>query len=306
MGFIIPQKDASDVAVVGGKAASLARLAGAGFNPPGFFVISSEAIRMGKDGPVAKGGLKTELKAALKALGSGPFAVRSSARQEDGSEHSHAGQFDTVLNVANGGVFAAARQVWASGFSETVQTYRRVKSGGMAEAPSIIVQRMIDATCAGVAFSADPVTGKRGNVVISAIAGLGEQLVSGEADGEDWVIGPDKTVLGSPQSPTVLTPDQAQDVADLARRAQNEFGVPQDIEWAFDPGGLHILQARPITTDLLPEATDDQTLTIFDNSNIVESYPGLVSPLTYSFALHIYSRVYRAFVGLLGVRPDTL
>ncbi len=306
MGFIIPQNDATDVATVGGKAASLARLADGGFNPPSFFVITSDAFRMGKNGPLAKAGLKTELKAAIKALGSGPFAVRSSARQEDGSQHSHAGQFDTVLNVASGGVFAAARQVWLSGFSQTVQTYRRVKSGGVAEAPSIIVQRMIDATSAGVAFSADPVTGQRGNVVISAINGLGEQLVSGEADGEDWAIGPDKYMLGSPKNPTVLTPAQAQDIANLARKAETAFAAPQDIEWAFDADGLHILQARPITTVLLPEAIGDQTLTIFDNSNIVESYPGMVSPLTYSFALHIYSRVYRAFVGLLGVRRDTI
>ncbi|MCF6274064.1 MAG: hypothetical protein L3J37_12935 [Rhodobacteraceae bacterium] len=306
MGFIIDQNRATDVEVVGGKAASLARLADTGFNPPAFFVISADGFRMGKNDPVAKTRLKTELKAALKALGPGPFAVRSSARQEDGAEHSHAGQFDTVLNVASDGVFSAARHVWASGFSETVQTYRRVKSGGAAEAPSIIVQRMIDAISAGVAFSADPVTGQRDRVMISAIAGLGEQLVSGEADGEDWVIGSAKIVISSLQNPVVLTPDQAQDVANLARRAQAEFGAPQDIEWAFDADGLHILQARPITTDLLPEAVDDQALTIFDNSNIVESYPGMVSPLTYSFALHIYSRVYRAFVGLLGVHRDTI
>jgi len=306
MRFITDQNDATDVATVGGKAASLARLADADFNPPAFFVIKADGFRMGKNGPVANVGLKAELKTALAALGPGPFAARSSARQEDGAEHSHAGQFDTVLNVASGQVFTAVRQVWASGFSETVQTYRRVKSGGKAEAPSIIVQRMIDATCAGVAFSADPVTGQRDRVVISAISGLGEQLVSGEADGEDWQIGPDNTLLHSPDTATVLTPKQAQQIADLARRTQAEFAAPQDIEWAFDTDGLHILQARPITTELLPEATADQTLTIFDNSNIVESYPGMVSPLTYSFALHIYSRVYRAFVGLLGVRPDTV
>jgi len=306
MGFIIPQINATDVDTVGGKAASLARLAGTRFNPPDFFVITADAFRMGKNGPVAKSGLKTQLKAAIQTLGSGPFAVRSSARQEDGADHSHAGQFDTVLNVDSDGVFTAATQVWASGFSETVQTYRKIKSGGEAEAPATIVQRMIEAISAGVAFSADPVTGERDRVVISAISGLGEQLVAGEVDGEDWLIGANDTVLRSPDTATVLTRQQAQQVADLARRAQAEFGVPQDIEWAIDRNGLHILQARPITTDLLPEAIDDQTLTIFDNSNIVESYPGMVSPLTYSFALHIYSRVYRAFVGLLGVRADTV
>jgi phosphohistidine swiveling domain-containing protein len=178
-----------------------------------------------------------------------------------------------------------------------------VKSGGAAEAPAVIVQRMIDASSAGVAFSADPVSGQRGTVVISAIAGLGEALVSGEADGESWVVG--STAVG-PEAPEVLTAEEAMEIAALARRAEVAFGAPQDIEWAIDADGLHILQSRPITTPLLPEPRPDEALTIYDNSNIVESYPGMVSPLTYSFALHVYTRVYVAFVALLGVPRKTI
>ncbi len=162
---------------------------------------------------------------------------------------------------------------------------------------------MIEASAAGVAFSADPVSGRRDQVVISAISGLGERLVSGEADGEDWVIG-DTTV--GPANAEVLTQKQATQVAALARKVQAAFGTPQDIEWAIDREGLHILQSRPITTQLLPAPQPDTALTIFDNSNIVESYPGMVSPLTYSFAVHVYSRVYQAFVSLLGVPVKTI
>jgi hypothetical protein len=89
---IIAQNDASDVEAVGGKAASLARLSAHGFNPPAFFVIRAEAFEA--EGPVPG------LDDAIAGLGSGPFAVRSSARAEDGADHSHAGQFDTFLNVA--------------------------------------------------------------------------------------------------------------------------------------------------------------------------------------------------------------
>ncbi|MEE3359311.1 MAG: PEP/pyruvate-binding domain-containing protein [Pseudomonadota bacterium] len=295
MSHIVAQDAALHVHEVGGKAVALSRLSGFGFNPPAFFVIRADAFET--DDVVAG------LDDAIAGLGEGPFAVRSSARQEDGAEHSHAGQFDTVLNVAAKDVWQAAMQVWKSGFSETVATYRAVKSGGSAEGPAVIVQRMIDAVSAGVAFSADPVTGQRGQVVISAIDGLGERLVSGEEDGEDWRVG--ATVSG-PSDPKVLTKDQAQAVADLARRAEARFGAPQDIEWAFDADGLHILQSRPITTTLLPEPQPDTSLTIFDNSNIVESYPGMVSPLTYSFAVHVYARVYRAFVSLLGVSDQTI
>lgn len=295
MSHIIAQENAVHVQEVGGKSVALARLAELGFQPPAFFVIRADALD--DDAPIVG------LEKALSDLGAGPFAVRSSARQEDGADHSHAGQFDTFLNVAAADVHDAARKVWKSGFSDAVATYRALKTGAAAEGPAVIVQRMIDAVAAGVAFSADPVTGRRDLVVISAIAGLGEDLVSGEVDGEDWTVG--ETIQG-PDTPEVLTVKQVKDVAALAQKAEAAFGAPQDIEWAIDTDGLHIVQSRPITTELLSPAQRDTTLTIFDNSNIVESYPGMVSPLTYSFAVHVYARVYRAFVGLLGVSDKAI
>ncbi len=301
MSFIISQEQCVDANVVGGKAVSLGALSRCGFEPPAFFVITSNAFQDGT--PVPE--LEAELSAALATLGASPFAVRSSGRAEDGTAHSHAGQFDTVLNVAAADVIVAAQQVWKSGFSNTITTYLAATSGDAAEAPAIIVQRMIDAVAAGVAFSADPVSGLRERVVISAVAGLGEALVAGEVDGEDWLIDGGNNVVTRPPS-KVLTEVQAQTIATLARRAEVAFEHPQDIEWALDEVGLHILQSRPITTTLLPKPMPDTALTIFDNSNIVESYPGMVSPLTYSFAVHVYDRVYRAFVDLLGVPETTI
>ncbi|SDX18132.1 pyruvate, water dikinase [Ruegeria halocynthiae] len=306
MTFIVTQTEAEDVSVVGGKAAALSYLSRHGFAPPAFFVITNDAFRMGRSGPVAQKGLRSAVTAALETLGPGPYAVRSSGRSEDGVEHSHAGQYATVLGVSADSVLAAAKQVWQSGFSDTVETYRAVRSGGEVEAPAIIVQLMIDPKSAGVAFSADPVSGRRNVAVISAIDGLAEQLVSGETDGEDWIISADGAPESAPDTPLHLTASEAQSIATLAYKAEALFGSPQDIEWAIDAQGLHILQARPITTPLRPAALDDKTLTIFDNSNVIESYPGVVSPLTYSFALHVYSQVYRAFVRLLGVSQRTV
>ena len=297
--MIVFPDNATGAEAVGGKATSLARLAQEGFAPPAFFVILPEAFEDGA--PVD--GFSDALNDALSRLGAGPYAVRSSGVAEDGAEHSHAGQFDTVLNVAAANVTKAAAKVWRSGFSERVETYTALK-GGEATPPAIVVQSMIVAKVSGVAFSADPVSGLRGRCVISAIEGLGEALVSGEADGQNWLIEGD-AILEAPDAP-IMSEAQARDVAVLAARAEAAFGAPQDIEWAIDAEGLHILQARPITTPLLDAANEDNALTIFDNSNIVESYPGMVSPLTYSFAVDVYAHVYRAFVRLLGVSDSVV
>lgn len=290
--------DNTDPAKAGGKGATLARLAQKGFNPPPSFVICADAFADGKP----QRGLKTAVSKALKSIGPGPYAVRSSGHAEDGADHSHAGQFDTFLNIKAADVIDAAAKVWASGFGETVATYRAVRSGGDATAPAIVVQKMIAARVSGVAFSADPVSGRRDCVVISAVEGFGDALVSGEVDGQSWLVA---DMVTAPQHP-ILSDAEVRDVADMARRAEAAFGSPQDIEWAIDADGLHILQARPITTALKTLPAPDTALTIFDNSNIVESYPGLVSPLTYSFAVHVYDRVYQSFVRLLGVRESTI
>lgn len=290
--------DNTDPAQSGGKGASLARLAQEGFDSPASFVIPADAFIDGQP----RRGLNAAVTKALKSIGPGPYAVRSSGHAEDGADHSHAGQFDTFLNIKAGGVVEAAAHVWASGFGDTVATYRAVKSGGDAAAPAIVVQQMIDARVSGVAFSADPVSGRRDCVVISAVEGLGDALVSGEVDGQSWMVA--DTVTG-PHDP-IMSDADVQSVADMVRKVEAAFGSPQDIEWAIDADGLHILQARPITTALRALAVPDAALTIFDNSNIVESYPGMVSPLTYSFAVHVYDRVYQSFVRLLGVKEATI
>ncbi|MCB1546844.1 MAG: hypothetical protein KDJ41_03220 [Hyphomicrobiaceae bacterium] len=299
MKYVYAMGEAHDVEHVGGKAAALARLATAGFAPPEFFAISPAAFDESGLKPEAAG----DLSRALSSLGPGPFAVRSSGRQEDGAAHSHAGQFLSRLNVPVAEVPAAAHEVWRSGFSESVVAYRRQHALDANDgAPAVIVQRMVPARAAGVVFTADPVAGRRDRMVVSATAGLADRLVSGEVDGVDYAL--DKAT-GVPSAPLEADgPLSARDLAglaDMARRIEAAMGAPQDIEWAFEADRLHVLQTRPITSRLSATPLPDATVTIFDNSNIVESYPGLVSPLTYSFAQYAYARVYRAFVGLLGV-----
>lgn len=289
----------------GGKGSALAKLA-ATFPVPAFFVIRADAFT--KSG--LKPGVAGDVLHAVESLGADQlFAVRSSGLEEDGASSAHAGQFETELNVPLKDVTKAAHRVWRSGFTESLRQYRLAHGlPGDPQPPAVIVQVMVKARAAGVAFSADPVTGDRSVVVISAIKGLADKLVGGEEDGDSYRIGAGGATLEAElvDAEAVLSEAERAEVAVMARRAAAHFGRPQDIEWAFDAGGLKMLQSRPITT--LGEATPDNDSaieeTIWDNSNIVESYPGVTSPLTFSFARYVYAHVYQAFSRLMGVPAE--
>lgn len=267
---------------LGGKARAIAELQRAGFAVPPWFVISPDAY--------------PNCPPNLPMLGE-LVAVRSSASDEDGVAHSYAGQLESFLNVAPADVPGKALEVWQSVFSERIQAYRREHGlTGEPPVPAVLVQRMVNAETAGVAFSADPVTGRRSLAVVAAVRGLGDKLVSGECNADTYTVDRAGQVTGQ----GVLTGAQARAVADLARRAARHFGRPQDIEWAIERGELYLLQSRPITS-LAGLADPDGELRIWDNSNITESYSGVTTPLTYTFARNAYEGVYREFCRLMAV-----
>lgn len=233
---------ASDPARSGTKAANLARLARAEFPVPSGVVVLPEAAQ-------DWGSAATALGALLADLPSSRFAVRSSARAEDLEGASFAGQYETELSVARDEVPAAVRRIFASETNARVRAYRDARAGAAGIAASgiaVLVQTMVDADTAGVAFTADPVTGDRAEVVVSAVRGLGERLVSGEAVPEEWRVRGDETRRAH-AGEQVLDETQARSVAELARAVEREFGVPQDIEWAIRDRQLFLLQARPMT-----------------------------------------------------------
>jgi phosphohistidine swiveling domain-containing protein len=284
MSFLFP---GSNITGLGGKGAALAKLGEAGFEVPAWFAVPPTATW--SDG---------ELNEAIATLGSGPFAVRSSATMEDGAGHSFAGQFETFLDVPAHEVAARISGVRDSARNESVLTYCRERGLPLPEPPTVLVQRMILPRCAGVAFSADPVSGRRSVALVSAVAGTGEKLVSGEIDGETWRIGSEPCEA---PGDSLLTESEARGIASLARDCAEHFGRPQDIEWAIDGSGkLWLLQSRPITT-LASLPDPDDTHRVWDNSNIAESYGGVTTPLTFSFARRIYESVYREFCRLMSV-----
>jgi phosphohistidine swiveling domain-containing protein len=251
--------------LLGTKAASLARLTGAGFPvPPGVVVTAAAAANW--DQAYAR------LRSAAAELG-GPdrrFAVRSSAAAEDLAGASFAGQYETVLDVGLDELPDAVRRVVDSAASARVAAYRQAHPQPAPGDPStsgmaVLVQVMVPADAAGVAFTANPLTGDRDEVVITAVPGLGERLVSGQATGDQWIVR-HAQVRRTGATEEAISADQARQIATLAGRVHAYLGSPQDLEWAItiDPsdgdgadgveGGLWLLQARPMTA--LPDPVD--------------------------------------------------
>ncbi|HEY4222367.1 MAG TPA: PEP/pyruvate-binding domain-containing protein, partial [Myxococcota bacterium] len=334
----------NDVATrAGGKGHNLIALAQRGLSVPPFFVLAVDAFDAALAGAqldlhkvdVAAAGdavralamppaIDQVIRAALSSL-SLPVAVRSSALAEDSRLHSFAGQLQTFLYVESAdAVVDAVKKCWASAFSAHALAY--MKQHGIpvsAARVAVVVQSMVDADVAGVAFTADPTSGDADTIVISSVLGLGEGLVSGLLDSDDVrvdkgtralrdrkVAHKDKRLLRSPGGGVreEVVPAAQRDVAslddagvrelvDVALAVEAHYGAPQDIEWAVSKGKLYLLQARPITTPLAGQ----KPVQIWDNSNIIESYFGVTSPLTFTFAKNAYHSVYVQFCEVMGV-----
>lgn len=237
-----------DAALVGRKAAVLADLIAAGFPVPAGFAVGADA-RDGGPGTLAD--LAAELGTALRELGDGPVAVRSSGVAEDLAARSFAGQYESVLDVRGlNAVLEAVHTCWASADADRVARYRGEGGATGGAGMGVLVQRMVPADAAGVAFSANPVTGDRDEVLVSAVKGLGDTLMSGERTADEWQVRDGRAGLvagGQDGGPAAVDAQQVLAVAALARAVAARYGTPQDIEWAYADGELFLLQARPIT-----------------------------------------------------------
>ncbi|MDH4063327.1 MAG: PEP-utilizing enzyme [Acidobacteriota bacterium] len=263
------------------------------------------------------------------------LAVRSSGIDEDSTGHSFAGQFSSFLcQRGDAAISESIRRCWASGFSERAIAYRVERGLSVSGIRvGVVIQMMVEPVAAGVAFSRDPVHPlDRAHLAIDAVFGLGEGLVSGELDADHFLIdrqtlridqrtvadkrtavryGPGGGVVRAPlDSRTSTQPsisdEQARRVATEVLALEHALGLPQDTEWVIDrQGQLYIVQTRPVSTlpldTFFDAAVNGREATLWDNSNIIESYSGVTSPLTFSFANAAYRRVYIQFCEVMGV-----
>lgn len=258
-----------DIALVGGKAASLGEMTKAGLPVPAGFVVTTDGFRAGMSAE-----LHQQIIIAFEELGAPRVAVRSSAVAEDSSSASWAGQLDTYLNVAKDGVITAIEDCWRSIESSRAKHYADEHSVSQADrAVAVVVQAMVESEISGVMFTANPVSGNRSELMIEAVYGLGEMIVQGLATPESIVLNKtdgrvvsrskhrqakqlvykagrnvEQAVPAALRDVDILSDQQLQQLAELAEKIENYYTSPQDIEWAFADLHLFVVQSRPITT----------------------------------------------------------
>jgi phosphohistidine swiveling domain-containing protein len=252
-------------------------------------------------------------------------AVRSSATAEDLPDLSFAGQQDTYLNITSSDeVLKAVVECWSSLWTARAIGYRirnQISQDGAALA--VIVQEMVQSATSGVLFTANPLTGLRSETVIDATLGLGEAVVSGQVEPDHYVVdslagrvvsktlgekklstrsktgGGVETVAEQAAAQPALSDDEILQLAALGRKVQQEYGSPQDIEWAFADGKLSLLQARAITS-LFPIPQELlEPLKIWLSFGAVQGLVGPITPLGQDTILHVAAG---AATSLFGVK----
>ncbi len=327
------------LARAGGKGANLAVLARAGFPVPPGFIITTDAycafvranqlssrileiartispddltklenasaeIRALFERGTLPADVAADITSAYRQLVTQlPVAVRSSATAEDLPGLAFAGQQDTYLNVAGDqAVLDAVKKCWGSLWTARAMVYRarnRIPPDEIALA--VVVQEMVPSESSGVVFTANPVTGRRDEIVIDASFGLGEAIVSGQVDPDHYVVDPHTwkiierrlgakelsimpaggqgtaTVRQDRSHEQALPDEQVVELAKTAWRVAEHFGAPQDIEWAWAHQKLYLLQSRPITSLYPLPPSAGAGLRVYENFNFIQ---GLTDPLT--------------------------
>lgn len=273
--------------VAGGKGSMLAKMYQWGYPVPEGFIVLPSAFANHLLKETASRTIIHHLNQLRKKETSLPaFAVRSSALNEDSTQSSFAGGFETILNVTTDEeILQAIEQVYQSTRSERVQVYSSTKEIDQSDHIAIIIQLMIQAEISGVLFTADPITGNRQQIVGNYLYGLGEQLVSGETNAHSFTL---TRPRGKYNGPSSLKP-YASLLYQWAIQLEQEEKQPLDFEWAISDKKLYLLQVRPITT-LTPGCLDkyewnDSFLGDFlwTNTNVGEAIPAIMTPMTWSF-----------------------
>jgi hypothetical protein len=320
--MICTAKEGLELNKVGGKAFNLARLSLNDFNVPPFIILDTDEFWnfLAKDKErykelllnynasslseirklienkefslISKERIKTKLDEVFKRHGK--IIIRSSATDEDGNNYSFAGMMESYPDLSiEDDVFGYIKKCYLSCFSDRAMEYRALNKLIDEElSMAVIIQSMVESDFSAVAFTTDPQTNDPDEVLISVVKGTGEKLVSGEENSDDYVVDAEGDVRRLSGS---LDIDKRiiREIADIGKKIEESYDKKRarDIEIAIKDQKIYVLQERPISA--YSHIDKGQFRTIYDNSNIIESYSGVTTPLTFSFAREVYEKVYR-------------
>lgn len=211
------------------------------------------------------------------------YAVRSSSTFEDLEGSAFAGQHETYLNTSVEGLEEKIKECFASLWNMHAVVYRHERGFSQKEASmAVVIQQMVPSESAGVAFSVDPISGKFDRVLIESSFGLGENVVAGESLTDTYLVDMKteeikENFAGEKGS---LSQQEVIKIAKLAKRIEQHYASPQDIEWAIYKGDVYLLQSRPQTT-IPPYFTRDES---------AERFPDAITPLTWDFVEDAFNR----------------
>ena len=342
--MLLDQITKEDFLLVGGKGANLGEMIRAGLPVPGGFVLLTHAYRqfieanqLGQcinrfleeidhdnlleleqtaekiqalfEDSVIPEDILEEIDKAYEIIGNAEVAVRSSATAEDLPGTSFAGQYNTYLNVkGRDELYKYVKKCWASLWNYRALSYRiRQNIGNHDLAHGVIVQAMVNAEKSGILFTANPVNGRRDQMLLNASWGLGEAVVGGEVTPDQWVL--DKTakgvvqeriakkeimtvrkekgiefvpVPGEKQEAVTLNRDEVSQMLNFGHDVERYFGSPQDIEWAYQNGKFYLVQTRPVTSLYpMPEEIENKKgLRVYINfNNYSQAMPEPFTPM---------------------------
>jgi pyruvate,water dikinase len=298
------------------------------FENPASVRQSGDAIRGLIERTTIPDAVRRDVERELDRMGATHYAIRSSGLSEDSAAESYAGQFDTFLYVPRADVLDRIRSCWASAFAARNLVYKHRKGvKTTSHEVAVVIQSMVDSESAGVMFMANPAGSLDETVIVSGY-GLGEGVVSDRVETDTYIydrlrrqwrfeIGDKRKgmrfddarghgsilyeIADEKRHEHVLSSNQREALRRMGETISRFYDDYQDIEWAFDAAGeLYITQTRPITT--IPRGQQS----VFDNSNIVESYPGITSPLTVSHIRHAYEVLFRNVLLRIGVSENLI
>lgn len=249
--------------------------------------------------------------------------VRSSIADEDGNQDAFAGIMESYSGLTNiEQILKAVNNCAISAFSNQALSYRKQKNTTSIIRPAVIIQQQINADVSGVIFSTYPAFPLV--MAINAVWGMGEGLVNGDLTADEYyidkssgkddfinIVEKDQQVVSNTELSKLIdvpinlrmiacvNPQQRQSIFEMASTLERKFGQALDIEFVIEKGQIYIVQARPITQAI-------SKVIVYDNSNIQESFSGVTTELTFSFAQRAYSTVYRQTMKLLSIPKKTI